>query len=339
MKSRLLIILAAIFCISNAAMGQTQLNQALDNYWMGKEKYYNDGTVFGKQEAQEYFQKAIPALQSFAKEGYGEACAKLGEAYALGFGVNVDFTVSENLYRHAMEYGYEGSDVYYGLGDILVFQDKDLEAEPYYQKALEIRDKNEIEARGRIAYINLAKNGEVLFGDIGPYYDKMIKSYSTVVRIPVAVFALNSGKYEDACELLYGIGWLNKCIETMYANGIRELYGKHVNTATKKSLYYIAMECVKTSSNEKGAEALYYFALTAHKYNDRTNDNNSFVQYNYGYDILGAMTESANRGYAPAYKQLGDWYANGTPAVTKNLLKARQWYAKAKEAGIDVPEI
>lgn len=53
--------------------------------------------------------------------------------------------------------------------------------------------------------------------------------------------------------------------------------------------------------------------------------------------VFDSLCRSAEMGYGPAQKLLGDWYkeGKGTPV---NLVKSREWYAKAKANGEEVPE-
>jgi pilus assembly protein FimV len=50
-----------------------------------------------------------------------------------------------------------------------------------------------------------------------------------------------------------------------------------------------------------------------------------------------AYTESAEAGYGPAQKKLGDLYGQGNAFVTRDYATSLKWYQKARDQGVEVP--
>ena len=53
---------------------------------------------------------------------------------------------------------------------------------------------------------------------------------------------------------------------------------------------------------------------------------------------MGAYTESAEAGYGPAQKKLGDLYGQGNAFLTRDYQTSLKWYQKAREQGVEVPK-
>jgi FimV-like protein len=52
---------------------------------------------------------------------------------------------------------------------------------------------------------------------------------------------------------------------------------------------------------------------------------------------MDAYTESAEAGYGPAQKKLGDLYGQGNAFLARDYQTSLKWYQKAREQGVEVP--
>ena len=329
MKKILLFACGLFFCLNLAAQGN--LEKGL--------QYYN---------WREY-KTALPYLQSAAKEGYGEACYLLGEMYYYGLGTEKNPTIAMRMYQRGIEYGHGRGEV--ELGDIYLYVSKDhKKAFEAYQRAYQ---RKEPEAGCRMAlfyyYNNLIEaigesfNLTKAFDFIQAHFDEAAKSRDVNVLCLTSAYCrylydtgqqkIDSYKKADevACELLYKANQHYQTVCLMRKYNLAVVPCRYLDY-NKFFVYSVVTE----SSNylytdlQRG-EMFYIYAMFAHEYND--------IDYkmNWGYTAAEAMEKAANYGYVPAQKTIGEWYANGTHTA-KNLVKAREWYAKAKANGEEVPE-
>ncbi len=297
----------------------------------------------------ESYSSALPYLQAAAKEGYGEACYLLGRMYYYGMGTEKNLTISERMFRRGLEFGYDKGEI--ELGDLYFYSYED------YPKALEMYklayDNKRTGAVPRIAmysfYSDLAESiggkpdEAKAFELIGSSFDEAAWSNDRNVLYLAAmycVFLHENGKVLDrnkdavkvACELLYKGRKYYEAACLMRKYNIAVLWCSYMRSQ-KLFVYTVVKDASRYDypASELG-EMFYIYGMFAHEHNDID------YQMNWGYSIIGAMEKSASYGYVPAMKMLGDWYSGGIHTA-RNLLKAREWYAKAKAGGADVPEV
>lgn len=318
MKKILLFACGLFFCLNLAAQGN--LEKGL--------QYYN---------WREY-KTALPYLQSAAKEGYGEACYLLGEMYYYGLGTEKNPTIAMRMYQRGIEYGFtkgeaelgrmyeNGEGVTKDSGKAFSFYlqsssrgnllGKYLLARSYYH-GLGTSEDNE---KAFAMFYSLSKNTVFekeykwahrwTYVYLGHCYKS---GYGTPQDLEQAVISYYRS---DIAEYLFRAAQLVEEYKlSIYPNG-----GSSLFRLSPGYLYELAVR-----NGFDNAEAYYkkVFYLSKEKpfYNDYIKD----------------LLKSAEMGYGPAQKLLGDWYKEGK-GIPVNLVKAREWYAKAKANGEEVPE-
>ena len=268
--------------------------------------------------------------------------------YLNGLGVDRDVAIAKRMYERGIEFGHNRGKV--GLGDIYLYTESD------YKKAFELYrqgcEMQEPEAKCRMAmfyyYSDLAESiGEECDPSktsdlIGSNLDEAANSQDINVLCMTSAYCCHlhdtgqkldhsKNPSEVACELLYKAGKRYEVVKLMRQYKIARFtcrYLKYDNFI----VYTIVTEGIQYNYTDlQKGEMLYIYAMFAHEYDDIN------YKMNWGYTAAEAMEKSALYGYTPAQKIIGDWYANGTHTA-KNLLKAREWYDKAKANGEEVPE-
>lgn len=324
-----------------------------------------------------YYREALAPLQTAAKEGYGEACYLLGEMYRRGLGVEKNLTIALRMYSRAIEFGYEkgeaelGDMYFYGQG---VATDNK-KAYDLYRQGME---KGVPETACRVAMFYFFNDLYQLIGLDAPDYteahrlimsnfDDAYRCKDGNVKQMTAWFCLDrnfitgpqnrNGEAPDAyepklaAELFYDSGYpknMYKAILLMDKEGITQLNRYKNFRCDDLNIRLYIFEAVSEAVRYKNLTALqkgelfYIYAKNAMD-GDFSKDNDSYTysyRRNFGYSTADALELSAQYGYGPAQKILGGWYAQGKEelGIFKNLQKSREWYAKAKANGEEVPE-
>lgn len=301
------------------------------------------------ESAMREFRLALPYLQSAAKEGYGEACYLCGNMYGKGWGVNKDYNIAIRMYERAIEFGHNQGEV--ELGDIYFYAyDNPKKAYDYYSSGYK---KGVYEAGCRIAMYSYYRNliaaiegtfdQQKAFGLIREHFNEAAYSLDPNVLNLAAKFCCFLHETEQdvkefekadeiACELMYKASKHYDVVKLMWEYQIPIFRCRYLNY-NRFYIYEIVTQgdayTTKYTDLQKG-EMFYIYAMFAHQYNDMD------YKWNWGYTAAEAMEKAATYGYAPAQKMIGDWYTNGIHTA-KNMLKAKEWYEKAKANGMEIP--
>lgn len=294
-----------------------------DNLTQGKE-YYK-----WKQ-----YSKAVPYLQSSAKEGYGEACYLLGNMYLFGLGVTENHEIAMRMYQRGIEYGYHKGEAEIGL----MYETgkgvgKDLsKAVSYYKKSA---------AKG-------ISNGYYFLGLA------TIDKFDPSLSIDSIFFYFNNIKQEDSDDPLMFSNWygwvdyyLAQCYE--FGIGIRpdikeaiNRYDRGYHSGTKKTshLYHAAQLAILNDNmftNGMSATDRLVLAITK-GYDDPKayyQLSSRILQYNDNKsDAFTYLEKAAKAGYGPAQRTIAQWYKDGIN-IPANKLKSEEyckladtWYAE-----------
>lgn len=294
---------------------------------------------------------AIPYLQAAMKEGFGEAAYLLGNMYLKGLGTKVDYKLAKDMFTQSIALGYDKGEL--ELGDIYVYG---LGCERDGKKAFELYAKSKergiddaryriamcwfygigVEVDVNVAYINskdyLEKKG-IRFGEEPDIYQMLAyfcydEGYKTKSKQGKEL----TRDLPLACELLYntGIGrYMVRAARIMYNDSIASFYQQYAGNF-RVNIYKVLRDAIEAGLNLKeGAEA--YFMYADHAERNDYNGLEEDIKRNYGFGRVAALTKSAELGYAPAQKMLGDWYEQGHN-VSKNLIRAKEWHEKAQTA-------
>lgn len=351
-------ILILLFVCVLSSLGVQAQN---DNLERGRQAYYravNEGRP--KQD----YRGALPFLKAAAQEGYGEACYLLGEMYRKGLGMEApDMSIAVRMYERAIEFGYEkgeielGSIYFYGRGGV----DQNIrKAYDLYRTGME---KGDSQAACHIAmfyvYDELCEAVGNEFSEDEAYrlimldFNQAARCEDVNVMLMVANFCLNpqyaTPMYFHSDELVATNPIL--AAELMYDTGFPQYMYQAILLLDQedKSQFYRFGSNRYFFLHEAVRETIRYRALTdlqrgelLYIYAKHALECWNIVDFRqWGYSIAEAMELAAEYGYGPAQKTMGDWYAQGNDhaKVGKNLLKAREWYAKAKANGEEVPEV
>lgn len=355
------VILSLFFILINLSnMAQENFRSGRDHYMHALAMEQNDQTIWGQNEAKESYAKALAPLQAAAKEGYGEACYLLGKMYYYGKGTEKNYMLAMRMYERAIEFGYNKGEAELGL----MYENGDnCTADP--EKAFELYSKSALKGNlygkymaARCLYYGIGTEQNfsealVFFNNI---YNAWHNPYAKAENKPEQWY------YQWTCS------FLGDCYE--YGRGVSPdmeksvLYYQESNkpealfTAAKlidsrnlkiplnrngnyySRTHYISKSDLLEKAIDKGLDQADAYYLSV-KWNYENKHYEGDITKAYASDITDSyfkkILKSAEMGYGPAQKLLGDWYkeGKGTPV---NLIKAREWYAKAKANGEEVPE-
>lgn len=279
------------------------------------------------------YARAVPYLQSAAKEGYGEACYMLGEMYYNGNGVEKNYTIAKRMYERSTEFGYNKGEAELGR---MYEKGEGVEKNP--EKAFELYQKSYAKHDLLGAYL-LARSYYYGIGNPGnnteAYYMFMTLYQSRNFNSDYK-WAWNwTCWYIGKCyEFGYGVAEnLEEAVRFYAKSDIAEskyhaaklMKEKHLSISDI-NLKYLILNAIRLGLDD--AEAYYEYARSEiERWKSSINDET--------FDLL---VKAAEKGYGPAQKLLGDCYKNGWK-ISVNYLKAREWYAKAKANGEEVPEL
>lgn len=336
MRKILLLVYGLFFCLSLSAQGN--LENGL--------RYYN----------WKEYKTALPYLQSAAKEGYGEACYLLGEMYYYGLGTEKNPTIAMRMYQRSIEYGFTKGEAELGR----MYEDGEGAAKDL-QKAFELYEKSAAKdiVLGKYLLARCYFYGEGTAQDMNKAYallcelrakrdtDKWILRNVSILLGNCYEFGWGTEADAWAAIRNYESSGIPECIyqaALLMDSQHMGLYGEDRSSGIDRKynrLYYLE-KAIDTGL--ENAQAYYQFAVWAEAENyvkSRSSDPVRRNRYSYGKvevrKVFDCLLKSAEMGYGPAQKLLGDWYkeGKGTPV---NLIKAREWYAKAKANGEEVPE-
>ena len=287
---------------------------------------------------------ALPLLQDAAKEGYGEACYLLGRMYDFGLGVEQNYPIALRMFQRGLEYGYElGESELGGLyewGDGCTADAQ--KAFDYYQRS---------HARGVLSgTFNLARCYYYGKG-VAEDNEKAFGMLHALVRNDEFRFDL-TGYYRLACRIL------GECYHKGFGTevNLKEAVRNYFYSKSPDCLYLAARlvhdnrlpamgyeYSIKNLMDEAMAgglddvQACYDYAAWASEANPDWSLAGIGAESRDAVALFGYLSKAAEAGYGPAQKLLVDWYSQGrgTPV---NRLKAKEWYARAKANGEQVPE-
>ena len=321
-------LIFAIFCLLCGLSASAQ-----DNLERGRNYY----------EMQRY-QEALPLLQAAAKEGFGEACYLLGQMYDYGLGAAKNYDVALRMYQRGLEYGY-------GLGEselgVLYEFGQGCEADP--RKAVACYEKSH--ARGLLpGTYQLAR---CCYFGIGMDAADDAKAFAMFTALVA----------NDDCKFDYPRFYrnANRILGECYQKGFgtapdpKKAVIKYYESRNPRALYEAArlvhdfklpamgyeysLKNLMDMAFEGGLQepkAFYDYAACVSEENPDWSVEHLSDRDLSG--IFGLLHQVAEGNYGPAQKLLGDWYKAGRGTAV-NLVKAREWYAKAKANGEEVPEL
>ena len=316
-------LIFAIFCLLCGLSASAQ-----DNLERGR-NYYE----------MQCYQEALPLLQAAAKEGFGEACYLLGQMYYYGRGIEKNAPIALRMYHRGIEYGYDR-----GEGELGLMYKRGEGCAADSVKAFSLYREGHAKGdpiasyRLAICYWNgegTEKNRAEAFKILKPLYESQDfrRNYDWA--------------YEYTCSLLgvcYENGWgtdvnISTAVRLYYRSDkpgalyhaalLMDKYKlgpiKGVDEGSKGGLLWLAIH----KGGLEDAQAYYLLAQWLPTGGPLGGDDSSRLKY---------LQKAAEMGYGPAQKMCGDWYKSGRGTAV-NLVKAREWYAKAKANGEEVPEL
>lgn len=286
------------------------------------------------------YKNAAPYLQAAAKEGYGEACFLLGNMYRAGNGVEKNPAIAMRMFQRSLDFGYALGEA--ELGEMY-----------HFGEGCKVDKQKSIELFRRSAAKHI-ENGILMLGQCYYYGDGVDRNYDEAFRL---LRSITNEKY------LYSNDGMNSIAVAILARCYR--YGLGVQADTKKALAYYGKgnpktllegalfmdelgesayrkaECINRAIwmwNSRDPEIYYYSALWTHdKYEADDRHLTGRFDDSDKKEVFARMQYAAEQGFAPAQKILGDWLAEGV-FTSVNLMKAREWYAKAQANGIEIEE-
>lgn len=289
---------------------------------------------------------AIPLLETAAKDGFGEAAYILGQMYYDDRTADVkqDYVKARVNFNKAIELGFDkgytqlGYIYYSGWG---IDSDK--------KKAVEYLEKGV--AQGD-------KNANFLLGQLYFYGDGVEQDYKQAYKLLRATVDERYLSSMDAMNV-YSANILGICNEHAYGTR-RNLFKalQYYNKSLPEALQRGAMlmdrrqmeasyDCPEGDGNigdkteyiEKAIQrglkdpmAYYYYAVW--RANKIPLEERAMADER----VASTIQYAANNGIGIAQKTLGDWYSKGW-FVSKNLLKAKEYYEKAKANNYDKDEL
>lgn len=294
-----------------------------------------------------WYDEALPLLQTSAKEGYGEACYFLGNMYFYGWGVNVDYDIALRMYNRAAEYGYSDVEAELGMMSAYGFGcEKDLQKAEKLLKVssekgnlkgmyfLAVFYKKHGDPQAKKESFKLFKSlvQDKIFSSHQGYYSRLYYSYYNKSLIALAQYCeegiacpkdLNLAMFfysmADAC-LCHDWGKLflvSNGISSYKATMLIDRYNAYImHNPARDNLW----SAVYYKKGYHEPFAYYYLSQTRKWYSDD--------------DYIDYLSRAADGGIAKAQKMLSDYYKEGK-YVPVNLLKSKEWYAKAVANGYD----
>ncbi|MCP9612633.1 tetratricopeptide repeat protein [Coprobacter tertius] len=298
---------------------------AQDNLERGK-NYYN----------MQCYQEALPLLQTAAKEGFGEACYLLGQMYYNGKGTAQNHNIAFRMYQRGIEYGYNRGEAELGL---MYEQGQGCAADTVKAFSLyrEAHAKGDLIGSYRLAICYW--NGEGVTRDRVEAFKILKMLYECKDFIQNYLWA-----YYWTCSLLgncYEYGWgTNIDITTAVqfynrSNKPQALYHAALLIDQHKLGHISGINegkagLIVSAINGGVEDAKAYFLLSLWLPKGGPIGGNDSNRFEY-------LLKAAEMGYGPAQKMCGDWYKTGKGTAV-NLVKAREWYAKAKANGEEITE-
>lgn len=303
-----------------------------------------------KYDVQAEFQRAVPYLKRATEEGFGEAAFLLGNVYFGGYAGREARREAAALYQKALDLGHHRGYVELGkcyLENKAGVQRDDKKAFELFAKGV---DNNEPDARVYIALCWFYGLGvekpdlNVAYMNCRNSVDRMVWSDDDNLRYMWGAFCYHPDfatknaegqmvkqDLETACEMLYNTNrWehLEKASELMHERHLTSFFQRYYGNF-RVSVYQVLTKTAKLAEDYDHvvAKVLYWYALEAER--EGSSDGDTYIKQNWGYTRVEALTKAAQLGYADAQKLLGDWYEAGHN-VSKNLLRAKEWHAKAE---------
>lgn len=287
-----------------------------------------------------WYDEALPLLQTSAKEGYGEACYFLGNMYFYGWGVNVDYDIALRMYNRAAEYGYSDVEAELGMMSAYGFGcEKDLQKaekllkvssekgnlKGMYFLAVFYKDYGDAQAKKESFKLFKFLIQDKIFSYYQGYYFRLYSYYYNKALVALAEY------YEEgiACpkDLNLAMFFFDKAGDArgdsfLASNGIypykaamlKDRYNTYIPALYRGNLW---------SAVYKGYHnpfAYYYLSQTR-----KWNSDDDYIDY---------LSRAAEGGIAKAQKILSDYYKEGK-YVPVNLIKSKEWNAKAEANGYD----
>lgn len=282
------------------------------------------------------YKNALPLLQSAAKEGYGEACYYLGDMYENGLGVTANLEIARRMYEKAIEFGY-------GKG--------------YAELGRMYENGNGGCAKDMSKAFSLYKQGHEKGDWFSGYLLALCYVYGKGADQDFAkAFTLCNSLLNEkpGQNLTWAYEWVSYYMGHFYdfglgtAKDVKKALTYYNRSNKPDALYRAALLMDENGMGTFGGEsksgflwravekyglkdARAYYLLSQWLPSTGPLATSDSIRFNY-------LLKSAEMGYVPAYKLCGEWYEKGKGTAV-NLIKAREWYAKAKANGETVPEL
>lgn len=330
-------------------------------------KYYKEGTSNYNPDAENDMKRALPYLQAAAKEGYGEACYYLGDMYENGLGVSADYEIARRMYEKAIEFGYERGEA--ELGDMYMYgKGVDVDFRKAYDLFCQGSKRGSIGTDCRVAMfywykdlaeaVGLKKDNAKAYELIRNKFDEARFCGDSNVYLMAAYYCIDCNGLEPntrkngnelACNFFYEGGLGVMLVNFMLDKKIDGFYVSRPGSSFRCSLHDAIKLALKNPlPTVEAARLLYVYATGQDKRLDSEKQleeferkgrlEGTYYKNNYGYNLYEALEKAAQYGYGPAQKLMGDVLSRGN-LVSKNLIKAKEWYAMAKASGETVPEL
>ena len=290
-----------------------------------------------------WYDEALPLLQTSAKEGYGEACYFLGNMYFYGWGVNVDYDIALRMYNRAAEYGYSDVEAELGMMSAYGFGcEKDLEKAEKLLKVssekgnlkgmyfLAVFYKKHGDPQAKKESFKLFKSlvQDKIFSYYQGYYFRLYAYYYHQALIALAEYCeegIACPKDLNLAMYFYSMAGEARGDSFLASNGISSY---KATMLTDRYNTYIISNPARYRGDLWSAVYRGYHEPFAYYYLSQTRKWNSDDDY------IDYLSRAANGGIVKAQKMLSDYYKEGK-YVPVNLLKSKEWYAKAVANGYD----
>lgn len=367
MKKLLSCIICAILPLISMMAQEETMSKALSQYRYAENNKYDDN-VKG------YYLQAATLLEKAVDEGYGEAAYLLGDILQAGKAGVRDQEKAFKLYNKSIELGYEAKDVELRLGDICATWENDATLDgknsmafKYYSKGY-TRGHSDAGYRLALCYyqglgvekdknkaFSLCRNFLINKGygyKAGREYKERYVVYLYIYSM-LADFCMdkayelqangfrvskNKDRIQTACELLF-----NAQSNRLLLRATRIMYNNQTVVSYGYDYYKYLVTAIKEGLEDEDLKYAYYIYAD---YDETAAETGEYAGEDYVVDSYGeytglskvtALTNSAELGYIPAMKLLGDWYEKGH-FVSKNLVKAKYWHDKAAAANTTIEQ-